>query len=1290
MLATTCYTRDQLERYMHGRANDELSDAIEVHLESCSQCEDTLCELDQGEDTLIRTLQVKSNAQRSDPPAWVEQMVNAPYKANEQAGEAATDSTTEPPDELGDYELVGVLGRGGMSVVFAARHKHLGREVALKVLLPTTERHTVSRERFIREMKAVGGLDHPAIVRATDAGECNETLYLVMEQVDGVDLNRVSQSEGPLRVADACAIGIEVARGLAHAHDQGIVHRDIKPSNLMLDCRGNVKILDFGLARMQSAACDVSLQTTMGQLLGTLDYMAPEQANGSDVDPRADIYALGATLFKLLTGAPPHGRSADMPIIEFLSRLATNDANRLDEQRDQLPSELIELIATMLDRDPNRRIGRADEVAARLKHLATDSNLSELAANAIGKKTELRANSSDSVKASLADCWSQQVPGEVPPKRQPTPDEVVRPQRIGPIGCIAFASGVLSLLGIAALTIVLTLKSSEGEIRIESELDNVRVEVVDESDRASLIAVEQGAAITTVRVGRYRIRLDSPADGIEVTPQEVIVTKDKVVIAKVRKIRATTPIANAAVPQRDSAIAMEAEIELAETVAAISKAKEQPQPDPEAIKVLEGKLARLRALIRPIPTEPVYRGRTLADWVAQMKFEQEENSRQVAAETVLKLAATQSDEQRTELLLDAGSRLFAWTNSSVEYCVLSALDPDNSGIDNVTWQLKHVERSIAAAKLAIAVQSDNQRLRDYALVLCAGLRNEIQRGEWPTILEAIEGRSTFETGPARALTQVTYAACSPDPALAAEVLANIDTNAASNNVIFSMLYVTSDWKLQLSHSQQLECVATYSTNVSDPADLENVWGGPNGGPFSNIDWNHVDEKIQADVNSAVERLLVAFERQLASVTEDRSDLERQFAAALKSNTLTAIIDRANLTGATKALAVKLLNQRLEQLLQLRATSAEELGAKIDTPSSVAVAIVLLTGAVPESIKNLRIGESGYLAKQLGAARNTLLPPSGEANLTAVTQLLASHGGYSGMLGSGSRVSNLAAWYPFELVATFHESITRIGEETRDLSNSSARLQRSQSRNVLVTTMRSTNPSLRVDSRLMLDFAAASPSATEFVDKVIIAAQITPHLYRHPQFAAKLASFTDNASSREATELGFRLWSSNRDAEEQEAKLSAWLESGDAIHVRMAMNELSSRASQSKRQMERFQGEGAEKFANAIDRIAEIDRVTSDELNFLVYLDDNAPRAAEHAIKYLEFWLNDPEARPQKLNATGLRACVDILLAYPEHATTVRPLVQEILNQGKDTLFELNTLFELDRAALERLLTELPE
>ena len=211
-----------------------------------------------------------------------------------------------------NYDLAERIGAGGMGVVYRARHRLLGRNVAVKFLTLELLDSSEGLGRFAHEALAIGSLDHPNIVRATDAGALEGIHFLVTEFVEGQDLTRLARSGQPLAVADACEVIRQAALGLEHAHGRGVVHRDIKPSNLLVDGHGVVKLLDFGLARLSSGQTTF---TTTGQLIGTLDYLAPEQAADSrSVDIRADIYSLGCTLYFLLTGRPPFvGQNYETP-----------------------------------------------------------------------------------------------------------------------------------------------------------------------------------------------------------------------------------------------------------------------------------------------------------------------------------------------------------------------------------------------------------------------------------------------------------------------------------------------------------------------------------------------------------------------------------------------------------------------------------------------------------------------------------------------------------------------------------------------------------------------------------------------------------------------------------------------------------------------------------------------------------------------------------------------------------------------------------------------------------------
>jgi serine/threonine protein kinase len=211
-------------------------------------------------------------------------------------------------DRIGQYRIRKLIGRGGMGAVYEATHVRLGKSVALKVLPRTAAVDPDQLVRFEREVRAVGKLDHPNVVRATDAGEYDGVPYLAMDLLDGVDFATTLRALGPLPLTDACEVVRQAALGLAHAHECGIVHRDVKPSNLMVTTGGLVKVLDLGLAVFVTAVGRIDERITGVTVLGTFDYMAPEQwVDPSAVTDRADVYALGCLLFQGLIGRPPFG-----------------------------------------------------------------------------------------------------------------------------------------------------------------------------------------------------------------------------------------------------------------------------------------------------------------------------------------------------------------------------------------------------------------------------------------------------------------------------------------------------------------------------------------------------------------------------------------------------------------------------------------------------------------------------------------------------------------------------------------------------------------------------------------------------------------------------------------------------------------------------------------------------------------------------------------------------------------------------------------------------------------------
>ncbi|MBY0513282.1 MAG: serine/threonine protein kinase, partial [Gemmataceae bacterium] len=245
---------------------------------------------------------------------------------------------------LGQYVLLDLLGEGGMGRVYRARHTRLGRDEAVKVIRQEKLKNPAAEARFDAEMRALGKVTHPNVVRAFDAGTLGDTHFVSMEFVDGSDLTRMVRDHGPLAVPFACEAVRQAALGLHHAHELGMVHRDIKPSNILASRDGRtVKLVDLGLARLDDPVGEGGNRLTQeGFVIGTPDFLAPEQARDpGSVDIRADIYALGATLFYILTGKVPFEGATPT---EKLLKHHTEPPPRLLPLRPDAPPELERLI----------------------------------------------------------------------------------------------------------------------------------------------------------------------------------------------------------------------------------------------------------------------------------------------------------------------------------------------------------------------------------------------------------------------------------------------------------------------------------------------------------------------------------------------------------------------------------------------------------------------------------------------------------------------------------------------------------------------------------------------------------------------------------------------------------------------------------------------------------------------------------------------------------------------------------------------------------------------------------
>jgi eukaryotic-like serine/threonine-protein kinase len=288
----------------------------------------------------------------------------------------------KPGDKLGSYQLLEALGRGGMGMIFRARHLRLKKEFALKVLSSRFARDRNAQRRFQREIEALGRLEHPHLVRASDAGVENGIAFMVMELLDGMDLARVTDNRGPWPLAEACEAARQAALGLQHTHERGLVHRDIKPSNLWLTSAGIVKVLDLGLARMGTPRAGGSPMTSAGVWMGTPDYIAPEQILDShSTDIRADLYSLGCTLFHLLSGEPPFGATSHPEMRDKNDAHLRQTPPDIRQRRPDVPDQLAAVLSKLLAKQPQDRYATPAKAAAALARFARNAHFEGLLAN---------------------------------------------------------------------------------------------------------------------------------------------------------------------------------------------------------------------------------------------------------------------------------------------------------------------------------------------------------------------------------------------------------------------------------------------------------------------------------------------------------------------------------------------------------------------------------------------------------------------------------------------------------------------------------------------------------------------------------------------------------------------------------------------------------------------------------------------------------------------------------------------------------------------------------------------
>ncbi len=448
-------------------------------------------------------------------------------------------SNREPGTVLGQYRILGKLGQGGMGAVYKALHTKLEKTVALKVLPEDRLGKSDAIARFHREMKAVGKIEHPHLVRALDAGEADGSHYLVMEYVDGIDLSRLLKEQGRLPVAAACELIRQAALGLQAAHQSGMVHRDIKPANLMLARQDfgppSVKVLDLGLARLADGSGQMETElTTDNQIMGTLDFMAPEQADSSkDVDTRADVYSLGATLFTLLTGQPPYHSAAQQTFIQKLNALATAPLPNMQNLRADVPAGLATVLEKMLAKDRGKRYREPGEVAKALEPFTANANLATLLEDA-------KTQPSLSMMSQSTATWA--VPSTSPTVL------IQKPFRKRPALLAGIALLILAPLAYLYAGTIIRFATNQGELVIEVDDPNIEVQIV-QNGAVVKDKTKDREFTLTASDGQIKV-LDN--DGLDVLTKEFQLTRGGKTIVKVSKSELPDPTKPNPIPPIDS------------------------------------------------------------------------------------------------------------------------------------------------------------------------------------------------------------------------------------------------------------------------------------------------------------------------------------------------------------------------------------------------------------------------------------------------------------------------------------------------------------------------------------------------------------------------------------------------------------------------------------------------------------------------------------------------------------------------------------------------------------------
>ena len=275
-----------------------------------------------------------------------------------------------PVSQVGRYQILERIGRGGMATVFKAHDPSIGRDVAIKFLHASLCADDDCRMRFLREARAAGGLSHPNIVIVHDVGEIEGRPYMAMELLTGASLADELEQQKRLPVRDLVSVGVQLARALDYAHSKGVVHRDIKPGNIMRDgVTRAIKVTDFGIAHLEDSSSNAEQRTRVGDIIGTPQYMSPEQARGDKLDGRSDLFSVGIMLYQMIAGMRPFRGDS---LVAIATKIANEDPPPIDKQRKDVPASLRRVVDRCLNKQPAQRFQTGRELADALAKVRSE------------------------------------------------------------------------------------------------------------------------------------------------------------------------------------------------------------------------------------------------------------------------------------------------------------------------------------------------------------------------------------------------------------------------------------------------------------------------------------------------------------------------------------------------------------------------------------------------------------------------------------------------------------------------------------------------------------------------------------------------------------------------------------------------------------------------------------------------------------------------------------------------------------------------------------------------------